>query len=388
MNKELEKYEGLMPESLLKEIDEKCPAAKLKKVAEKVYEEYTNSKVEPGEPVGLIAAESIGEPGTQMTLNVFHFAGVSEMNVTMGLPRLIEILDGRKSPSTPMMEIYLKNPYNKGKDIRELALSIKETSLGELVEEFSINVVEMRIEIAINGEKLKAIGMTMSQLIKAIELGAKGNVVKEKDGLITIKPKKAENEGLNALYQLKSKLKEVYVGGIKDIKQVLPVKRKEEFIIITAGSNLKKVLDLDFVDAARTTTNDVFEISNVLGIEAARAAIIGEVNKVLDAQGLQIDMRHIMLVADTMCAIGEVKGVTRYGVVSEKTSVLARASFETPIKHIINAALVGEVDELNSVVENVMLNQPVPIGTGLPGLVTKVIKAAIAEGVSEEADEE
>ena len=391
MNKELEKYEGLMPESLLKEIEEKalqarCPASKLKKVAEKVYEEYTNSKVEPGEPVGLIAAESIGEPGTQMTLNVFHFAGVSEMNVTMGLPRLIEILDGRKSPSTPMMEIYLKSPYNKGKDIRELALSIKETSLGELVDEFSINVVEMRVEITINEEKLKAIGMTMSQLIKAIETGARGNAVKEKDGLVTIKPKKAESEGLNALYQLKSKLKDVYVGGIKDIRQVLPVKRKEEFIIITAGSNLKKVLDLDFVDAARTSTNDIFEISNVLGIEAARAAIMDEVSKVLDAQGLQIDMRHIMLVADTMCSIGEVKGVTRYGVVSEKASVLARASFETPIKHVVNAALVGETDELNSVVENVMLNQPVPIGTGLPGLVTKVIKGAMAEGVSEEAE--
>lgn len=391
MHDELKKYIGLMPELLLKEIEEKalaahCPASKLKKVAEKVYEEYTNSKVEPGEPVGLVAAESIGEPGTQMTLNVFHFAGVSEMNVTMGLPRLIEILDGRKSPSTPMMEIYLKNPYNKGKDIRELALSIKETSLGELVDEFSINVVEMRVEITINEEKLKAIGMTMSQLIKAIETGARGNVVKEKDGLITIKQKKAEGEGLNSLYQLKSKLKDIYVGGIKDIKQVLPVKRKEEFIIITAGSNLKKVLDLDFVDAARTSTNDIFEISNVLGIEAARAAIMDEVSKVLEAQGLQIDMRHIMLVADTMCSIGEVKGVTRYGVVSEKASVLARASFETPIKHVVNAALVGESDELNSVVENVMLNQPVPIGTGLPGLVTKVIKAAIEEGVSEEAD--
>ena len=116
----------------------------------------------------------------------------------------------------------------------------------------------------------------------------------------------------------------------------------------------------------------IFEIANILGIEAARQAIINEVLKVIEAQGLNVDVRHIMLVADTMCANGEVNGITRYGVVSEKASVLARASFETPIKHIINAALVGEVDQLNSVVENVMLNQPVPIGTGLPGLITKV----------------
>ena len=78
-----------------------------------------------------------------------------------------------------------------------------------------------------------------------------------------------------------------------------------------------------------------------------------------------------MLVADTMCVSGSLKGVTRYGVVSEKSSVLARASFETPIKHIINAALVGEVDNLDSVVENVMINQPVPIGTGLPSLTVR-----------------
>ena len=87
-----------------------------------------------------------------------------------------------------------------------------------------------------------------------------------------------------------------------------------------------------------------------------------------------MDIRHIMLIADTMCYSGSVKGVTRYGIVSEKISVLARASFETPIRHIINSSLVGEVDELNSVVENIMLNQPIPVGTGLPGLITKIKK--------------
>ena len=132
------------------------------------------------------------------------------------------------------------------------------------------------------------------------------------------------------------------------------------------------MLQLPEADAYKTTTNNIFEIEQVLGIEAARQAIINEVFKVIESQGLNVDVRHIMLVADTMCISGSVKGITRYGVVSEKASVLARASFETPIKHIINAALVGEVDELNSVVENVMINQPVPVGTGLPDLVTRV----------------
>jgi DNA-directed RNA polymerase subunit A" len=164
------------------------------------------------------------------------------------------------------------------------------------------------------------------------------------------------------------------VKGIKGVTQILPVKRKDEFIIITAGSNLKKLFELDFVDMQRTSTNDIHEIAEVLGIEAARQAIMDEVFKVIETQGLNVDIRHIMLVADTMTVSGEIKGITRYGVVSEKASVLARASFETPIKHVMNAALKGEVDQLNSVVENVMLNQPVPVGTGLPGLVTKIVK--------------
>ena len=126
------------------------------------------------------------------------------------------------------------------------------------------------------------------------------------------------------------------------------------------------------VDEKRTITNDIHEIAAVLGIEAAREAIINEVMKVMESQGLNVDIRHIMLVADMMCATGKIKGITRYGVVSEKASVLARASFETPIKHLINAALIGEEDKLSSVVENVMVNQPVPVGTGLPGLVTKL----------------
>ncbi|MBI4450761.1 DNA-directed RNA polymerase subunit A'' [Candidatus Woesearchaeota archaeon] len=370
MKPELQKYDGLLPPSLLAQLEEKCPAGKLKKVAERVYQEYVDAKVDPGEAVGLIAAESIGEPGTQMTLNTFHFAGVAEMNVTMGLPRIIEILDGRKEPSTPMMEIYLKSPYDKGKDIKALALRIKETRLGELIKEMTINVVDLKVDATLDMEKVKKHGLTLSQVGKAAEKGVREAKTTIKDDVLSFKPKTKEGK-LNELYKIKEKAKEAVVGGIKGIRQVLPVRRKDEFIIITAGSNLKAILDEEHVDTKRTITNDIHEIAQVLGVEAARQSIITEATKVVEAQGLNIDVRHIMLTADLMCASGEIKGVTRYGVVSEKASVLARASFETPIKHIINAALVGEVDPLNSVVENVMLNQPVPIGTGLPRLVQK-----------------
>ncbi len=376
VHSELKEYENKLPPSLLKEIEDNCPAGKIKKVAKRVYDEYMAAQIDAGEAVGLVGAESIGEPGTQMTLNTFHYAGVAEMNVTMGLPRIIEILDGRKSITTPQMEIFLKAPFNKGKDIREIALQIKETKLDEVASEYSMNIVDLKIDVKLNSAKMKELDVTPQAVVKAVEKGLANEAnVKYAEGVITLKVKgKDEDKGLNALYRLKEKAKVVYVKGVKDVTQILPVKRKEEFIIITAGSNLKKLFELDFVDTERTTTNDIHEIAEVLGIEAARQAIMDEVFKVIETQGLNVDIRHIMLVADTMTVSGEIKGITRYGVVSEKASVLARASFETPIKHVVNAALKGEVDMLNSVVENVMLNQPVPVGTGLPGLVTKIVK--------------
>ena len=375
MNKLFKKYEGKLPLKVINDLKENMPKsmseAKLKKIFEKTLIEYNNMLVQPGESVGIVAAESIGEPGTQMTLNTFHFAGVAEMNVTMGLPRIIEILDGKKILQTPMMEIYLKKPYSQGKNIKKLALSIKETKLNEVVSEFMVNIAESKIEIVFDEDKMKSIGLEYPVIQKSIKTSLKELALSKKGNIITLKLNEKEKE-LNQLFKIKEKIKDIYVQGIKGITQVLPIKKGSEFLIITAGTNLKKVLEFDFVDKIRIISNNIFEISNVLGIEAARQAIINEVYKVIENQGLNVDIRHLMLVADTMCATGTIKGVTRYGVVKEKASVLARASFETPLKHIFNASLIGEVDNLSSVVENVMLNQPVPVGTGLPGLITKV----------------
>jgi DNA-directed RNA polymerase subunit A" len=372
----IDEYSDRLSPKIIDEIKENIPKniskAKLKEIMENIYEEYLQMKVEPGEGIGLIAAESIGEPGTQMTLNTFHFAGVAEMNVTVGLPRIIEILDGSKSISTPMMEIYLKSPYSKGKDIKELALKIKQTTLKEVITEISVNIADSTIEVGVAVQKLKPLSLNLEKLSKIINDSTKGFNVKAVDNTIILRPR-SKNLELNDIFKQKEKLKDLFISGIKGIKQVLPVKRGEEFVIITAGTNLREVLGLDFVDPARVVSNDIYEVSEVLGIEAGRQLIIDEVSKVIDAQGLNVDIRHIMLVADLMCFSGSIKGTTRYGVVSEKSSVLAKASFETPLKHIMNAALVGETDRLNSVIENVMLNQPVPIGTGLPQLISKKV---------------
>ncbi len=378
----ISEYEDKLPPNIIEGIRDSLPKGvsdtKIRKIMEATYEEYRNARVRPGESVGLIAAESIGEPGTQMTLNTFHFAGVAEMNVTLGLPRIIEVLDGRKELDNPMMEIYLKKPYATGKkigDLRHLALQIKETKLKGVSTEFTINIADFTIEVKLDRDKIKEIDTTNSKIMDAISRQLKGYTIKDSKESLILKAR-SKDDTFNDLYKTKEKIKGIIIKGIKGILQVLPVKREEEFVIITAGSNLADVLQLEEVDAYRTITNNIFEIEQVLGIEAARQAIINEIFKVIESQGLNVDMRHIMLVADTMCISGTVKGITRYGVVSDKSSILARASFETPIKHIINAALVGEVDTLDSVVENVMINQYVPIGTGLPSLSVKPAKAA------------
>jgi len=375
MRQDLKEYVGKLPmrvlDDLEKEMPEKIGSARFKKIMDAVTKEYRSSLAEPGECVGIVTAESIGEPGTQMTLNTFHFAGVSEMNVTTGLPRLIEILDGRAEISTKMMEIYLKKPYCDGKDIKEAAEGLKETKLKEYIKEISIDVADTKMTLMFDSKALKDKKMSVGKIGKILDKSLKGFDVKiEKDDSLKIRA--SGDEALNMIYKLKEKIKDVYINGVKGITQVLPVKRGEEFVIVTAGSNLKEVLKLEFINAYRTTTNSIAEIEKVYGVEAAREAIIREMVKVLKDQGISLDMRHILLVSDAMTMSGKMLGVSRYGIVKEKPSVLARASFETPIKHIINASMVGEMDELNSVIENVMINQPVPIGTGLPGLITRI----------------
>ncbi len=367
-----------LPETIKGALDKefssgKFSASEKKKVTEAVERKYEDMLVQPGECVGIVSAESIGEPGTQMTLNTFHFAGVAEMNVTVGLPRLIEILDGRKKISTPSMEIYLNPPYNEGKDIKRIANEIKEVNLDELIDEISLIIVDSTIEIRFSKVALEELGISLDFIKEVLGKRIRTKVKFEIKDKLTIVIKQGEkNADLKELYKLKESLKKVYVRGVKGVTQVLPIKKEDEFVIITAGSNLNSLFKLDFVDKVRTTTNDISQIESLLGIEAARASIINEAYKVIMEQGLNVDIRHLMLVADTMCVNGIVKGITRYGIIRQKTSVLARASFETPLKHIFNAAKIGEEDVLNSVVENVLINQPVPIGTGLPGLITKV----------------
>lgn len=379
MEELLKEYKHKIPAKLLekmsKEAEERgLTKAQLNKALEALEQRYKDATINPGEAIGLITAQSFGEPGTQMTLRTFHFAGVSEANITLGLPRLIEIFDARKDIKTPLMEVYLKEPYNKDETkLEKILASIKEITLEEVMSEISINLIKRNVELKLNKKRMSDIGVNTAGVLKNLKQAMKGADVEEKEDLIIVTPK-IKDDSLPTAYALKEKVRGVLIKGISKITQVIPVKRSDEIVILATGTDLKAVLEMDEVDTTRTVTNNIAEIAKVLGIEAARQAIIKEASKVIRDQGLEIDIRHIMFISDLMTTTGAIKGITRSGITGEKESVLARASFETPMTHITNASLTGEVDKLNSVVENVMLNQPVPLGTGLPDLITSMKK--------------
>jgi len=329
---------------------------------------HIKGEMDAGEAIGIVTAQSFGEASTQMVLRTFHFAGVSEMQVTQGLPRIIEIFDARKKPSSPKMELYLKKEFNNEKDAKTLAEKIKEVKLKEISSEINLNFSDKKIEIKIDKQGIKQTHTSVKKIVE--KLNAAGFSVKEKEEFIILN---ASEFSFKEIYKLKEKLKETIISGIKDIKQVLIVKRDRDFVIMTLGTNLKGVLELKEINKDRIISNDLYEVADVFGIETARQLIIEEITEVLKSQGLDIDIRHLKLVADAMTNTGDVKGVTRMGIIAQKSSILARATFETPIKQFVNATMKGSGDKLSSVIENIIINQPVPVGTGLPGLLVKVV---------------
>ena len=319
----------------------------------KVLEAYERSAVCVGEAVGTVAAQSIGEPGTQMTLRTFHYAGVVELSVPLGLPRLIEIIDSKRTPKTPFMIVYLKGDYNKTKkNADQVAQKLKETFLRE--------VCQTTIDIPNKELIIKTTNKEASEVIEKVT---------------EVKPLrnkfKIQGESLADLQKLRAKLDKKKIAGVKSIKRAYVRKQGDEYVIYVEGSNMKGIIDIPGIDTKRTTTNDICQINEALGIEAARNAIIVEATKVLDDQNLNVDIRHIMIVADRMTVQGEIQAVGRQGISGHKGSVLARAAFEETEKHILNAALRGEIDVLSGVAENIIVGQPIPLGTGIVRLSVK-----------------
>lgn len=340
-------------------------------IIEDAEREYENSLIEPGEAVGTVAAQSMGEPSTQMTLNTFHYAGVAEINVTLGLPRIIEIVDARKNPSTPIMTVYLdeEHRYDREKAL-EVARKIEGTTIENLAQSMTIDILNFEFIIEVDPERLEKSDLAMERIKKKLE-GSFKSAEFEVDGYTLImRPKKAQK--IADLRRLAEKVKKHRLKGLSGVGKTIIRKEGEEYVIYTEGSNFKQVLKVPGIDPTRTRTNNIHEIAEVLGIEAARNAIVEEIVNTMREQGLEVDVRHIMLVADMMTLDGVIRPIGRHGVVGEKASVLARAAFEITTQHLFEAAERGEVDPLNGVVENVLIGQPVPVGTGIVRLAMKL----------------
>jgi DNA-directed RNA polymerase subunit A" len=358
-----------LPQSVVNEIEEIVKEKRLNKdqrgkLILEVKRYYMNSRVEPGEVVGIIAAQSISEPATQMTMRTYHFAGSAGVKVTYGLPRLIEIFDAKRELETPVMTIYLKGEFNNKDDAKRIAEQVVEKRISNVSRRISIDLSEGSLEIEPNDLK------KLDRILNAIKSeDMKDMTLKKKTRTIVIYTKGEVD--IKTLKSLREKIMNIRVGGVEDISNALVRKEGEDWIINTIGSNLEHIFSIKEVDETRSVTNSIYEMAKLLGIEAARGLIITEALKTLQEQGLDVDVRHVMLVGDIMTFTGEVKSIGRYGVAGAKSSILARAAFEETIKHLVKASIRNETDNFQGIFENVMVGQVIPSGTGMFDLIAK-----------------
>ena len=358
----------VIDEIILKVIEDNKLKSKLKDIISRILLEYDKNAIDPSEACGIVGAQSIGEPGTQMTMRTFHYAGVAEINVTLGLPRLIEIVDARSIPSTPMMNIYLRDEYRLKSDLaKEVANQIEITRLNTIAD-IGTDLTNLVIFIKPNIKSLKNKNITIEELTDTVKKLRGIDAKVEKNSIkVTL-----DEPSYKKLLDVNETLKDMKVKGIDGIKRIIIRKEPNKgYVIYSEGSNLEKVLEIEGVDPYRTTTNDIQAVGRTLGIEAARNMIIQEAFNTLSEQGLNVDLRHIMLVADVMTTDGTIRAIGRHGVSKEKESVLSRAAFEITVAHLLQAARRGETDQLGGVAENIIVGQPVNLGTGAVELVMK-----------------
>lgn len=348
---------------------------KLTEIISETNKSYKFAQIDPGSAVGMVAAQSIGEPGTQMTLRTFHFAGLREMNVTLGLPRLIEILDARKNPSTPTMDIIIndENKYKK-EEVKKIANRIEITTVNSVAKSIEIDGRTNLIRIHLNKELLEDKNITPELVLEKIQFRREIDAKLVEGETIEIQGERSDDIKKNAseAQKLKEKIKEISIKGLKNVNRVLiskvassDGKGKNEYKIISDGSNFMQLLRVPGIDPKLSSTTHIHEIQYSFGIEAARNAILDEAIKVMSGQGLDLDKRHVMLVADLMTWDGSIRQIGRHGISGESSSILVRAAFEVTVKHLLEASISGEADELEGIIENVMVGQEIALGTGI-----------------------
>jgi DNA-directed RNA polymerase subunit A" len=373
IDKRFKEYAGKLPDVILEEVKQEALNAKvtskeLESIMAEINKRVDYAKVEPGEAVGVVAAQSMGEPSTQMTMRTFHYAGVAELNVTLGLPRIMEIVDARKQPSTPMMTIYLDEKIRADREkAKEIANQTGAVNFGDIVDRTETSLMDFSVTFKLDKETMKIKRIEVEEVVKKLNK-SKIEVPEFTKSMIVLKSKVQE---LRELRKLTNKVLAIHVKGIKGVERAVVKKEGEEYVIYTEGSNLKEAFKIEGVDITRSKSNDILEIERVLGIEAARGAITSEILDTLNEQGLRVDLRHIMLISSAMTVNGRIRAIGRHGISGDKSSVLARAAFEITVDNLLMAGIKGEYEELDGVVKNVIVGQPIHLGTGMVELMMK-----------------
>ena len=383
--------------------------AQLEEFLYRCVDKYRAKRIEPGSAVGAVGAQSIGEPGTQMTLKTFHFAGVASMNVTLGVPRIKEIINASKNISTPIITATLECDDNV-KAARVVKGRVEKTTLGEVCKFIDVvfNPSACYVEVCLDPEVISMLQLDVTvesvrhSLISAPKLKLKANTVLHAgDNLIHVLPPDEESKSKAAAAQgaaayrralfhlqtLRTAVPNVIVQGIPSVSRaVINDVGQGKYNLVVEGTNLQAVMGVEGVKGTHTTTNHVMEAERTLGIEAARSCIIKEINDTMKAHGMSIDARHSMLLADVMTYKGEVLGITRFGMAKMKDSVLMLASFEKTTDHLFDAALHGRTDTIDGVSECIIMGIPMPVGTGMFKLQHRAMRLETMD--EDERDEE
>jgi DNA-directed RNA polymerase subunit A" len=316
-----------------------------------------------GEAVGTLAAQSIGEPSTQMMLRAFHSAGISSVITTRGLPRVIELIDARKRPRNPGMIVRLEKKISKDYEkVREIWRKLEDVKLSALMLKYDENLRSGTLTIHLDPERLSNYELTGRTI--AAKLGKREDITVEQDEKdIVVKIKK--KEGVKATRTIFVNVLGASIIGIPGInKAIIQQDEDGSFHITTSGSNVEEAMKIAGVEADNVYSNDPFEALKNYGVEAARNTIAHELISTIKEEGLTVSYRHIGLVADAMTLTGEIKSAGRHGIAGEKESVLARAAYEETVKHFINAGVFGETDRLTGVAENILIGKQIGVGTG------------------------
>jgi DNA-directed RNA polymerase III subunit RPC1 len=365
---------------------------------------YDRSKVQPGHAVGAVGAQSIGEPGTQMTLKTFHFAGVAGMSITQGVPRIKEIINASKAISTPVISCKLSNNVSE-ESARIVKSRIEKTYLRDIIM-FIEDVYHKQggyLNIRVDWDTVQKLHLDLDadEIAKAImkakplklakdgstwNSSPRGNFVRifpsdpakkaKKRASTAVKPK-PEDDFFIRMQNLKRLIPDVVVKGYPDAQRAI-VKKDDtpnaqgeyELELLVEGYGLRDCMTTPGVEGLSTYSNSVLEVLSVLGIEAARHCIVREISSVMS--GMDIDPRHMQLLADVMTFKGDVLGITRFGLAKMRDSVLQLASFEKTPDHLFEAASKGKIDAIEGVSECIIMGQSVKLGTGAFSVIRKL----------------